>query len=79
LRRGRRRLLLGLDQELQDFAHVHQPVALRHLVERAGPVEDATGLDPPSTFSIRTSPAPYITVALMPALKQHATAGDRPC
>jgi len=41
------RLLLGIDQELQDFALVHQPVALRHLVERAGAVEDATRLDAP--------------------------------
>jgi hypothetical protein len=31
------------------------------------------------TFSIRTSPAPYMTVARMPKLKQRATAGDRPC
>src|SRR5436190_10148250 len=39
------RLLLGLDLELEDFALVHQPVALGHLVERAGSVEDAARLD----------------------------------
>src|SRR5204862_257478 len=39
------RRLLGLDLELEDFALVHQPVALGHLVERAGSVEDAARLD----------------------------------
>ena len=37
---------LELDQELDRLALVHRAVALGHLVERAGAVEDAAGLDP---------------------------------
>jgi hypothetical protein len=35
------------DLELEDFALVHQPVAVRHLVECPGAFEDASRLDPP--------------------------------
>ena len=36
---------LELDLEFEDFALVHRPVAVRHLVERTDAVEDAAGLD----------------------------------
>src|SRR5581483_3756283 len=36
-----------LDEELDRLALVHRAVAVRHVLERAGAVEDAAGLDPP--------------------------------
>src|SRR6476620_5160621 len=37
---------LRLDLELQDFAVVHRAVAVRHVLDRAGAVENTTWLDP---------------------------------
>src|SRR4249919_2345913 len=37
---------LWLDLELQDFAVVHRAIAVRHVLDRAGAVEDTTWLDP---------------------------------
>jgi hypothetical protein len=36
---------LELDHDLDRFAFVHRPVAIRHLVEAADPIEDATRFD----------------------------------
>jgi len=35
------------DLELQHLALVHQPISIRHLLERPGAVEDAPRVDPP--------------------------------
>src|SRR5438105_2247093 len=36
----------GLDHDLDRFAFVHRPVAVRHLIEARDPIEDSTRFDP---------------------------------
>jgi len=35
-----------LDEDLDRFAFVHRPVAVRDVIERPDPIEDAAGFDP---------------------------------